>query len=278
MNGRLLDAIRNGEIHKLAGLCKYRNLSNGQFIYDCCYYYKKDVDEYATPLEYACQHLCLESVVFFVERGHPLNFEYRKDQESLLSIVLCAARYSSYQKIENMIKAYHIIKYLHESGYKVVKSQSSRITPSGFCKNGCFYFECVGICNFVDVNRHSPIDQPQSVDIIMTRIVIQLIKMGLDPTLKCCRNMSFIFAGKGWIDRHSRYFSYYDRHYYICNFLRNYDMWNDDLKEMSLFQMMLPILYDQSKYMYMKKNVKKFTKTMSSVSLISADNKRQRRY
>lgn len=283
MDDKLIEEIKNGEIYRLSK--RFRDLPSfkhnmSSFIYSG----SSHSGRYKTPLEYACEALCLESIVFLVERWHPVNFSYYNRSMSLLGIVLCAARNYNHTSIEDLKKAYFIIRYLRKNGYQLELPTRGHYNTT--CKNGCFYFEAINI-SFEHVCTRYGNDLDINVDknLIIANILIQLVKMGLDPCANCCHRSSFI-------DRHREEMNHQIRNYHgytdayggnhAARFLIEYAGWDREWKDISknwtLFQMMLPIIIKKDeKYRFFKYNINGFRNSMRSIRSISF-NKKQRVY
>lgn len=249
MDYKLIDQIKNGEIHKLEK--RFKGISfNESFLYWNFVTYGKQ-----TPLEVAAEALCLSSVVFFVERGHILNMRRRcEGTETLIECLLLPIHDLRRCSPEIIIKVLNIIKYIHSKGYELeLDSHPKYCNP---CNNGCHLFHFVNLrLNERDYDIHGDEHNSQR-DKYQTLIVIQLIKMGLDPTKECCGHKSFI-------QQHEPYFrkcgSYRDG--FMLPFLQEYVKWNDKVKQLTLFEMMLPYLNGGNygkKYLMFKDEIKEF--------------------
>jgi len=280
MDSEFIEEIKNGEIYRLSK--RFKNIPSFKYVmYDYFYSWSRQHQQYKTPLEYACEALCLESVVFFVERGHAVNFSYDNRSMSLLGIILCRARNYSHTTVEDMKKAYMIIRYLRKNGYQI-ELPAPKISGGFSCENGCFYFDAINISFEHRSAKHAGDDDISDKNLIIANILIQLIKMGLDPCAKCCHRGSFI-------DQHRAEMNYQMRNYYGYSsysgnhgvrFLIEYSTWNIDWKHQSkdwtLFQIMLPtIIPKDEKYRFFKYQIVGFRNSMRSIRSISS-NKKQR--
>jgi len=227
MDWELKSDIFDGKVHNLSKRFKGVTFSKEYLIKH--FFNDREENAFQTPLQYACRSLSLRSVVFFVEKGHPLILyhyqRFRYHHINILSTLMNAfISLNTINQLNVMRKTYLILKYLEANGYNFYLQRN---VDYDHCLHGCTLFSFVR-------NVYMP---KNNCDIYQAKIIYRLMRLGVDPFQQCCENKSYL---EHFIRMNSGYF---ERSRSTTSLMITYHKWHyDDKKESTLFDIMVPII------------------------------------